>query len=220
MSLTELHQKLYTNLKEQDKNWKTFIYATEYSGFYQGFEEIKIKGARSSEKRFNDYDLIKYLSKEKTVLDIGSNCGFLTLLVSKYVKEIDGVELNPYLISISNDTKAYLGINNANFYNKRFEEFTTSKKYDFIFSFANDSTFDKNTKFHFQEYIEKIISLLQENGILIFESQAMDMIHPTKFMPKFDFLNDKFSVIKFKKVKSEYPPKIKKRYFFVCKKIS
>jgi len=220
MLLTELHQKLQSHLKEQEKNWNSFIYGTEHKGFYQGFKEIKIEGARSSEKRFNDYDLIKFLSKEKTVLDIGSNCGFLTLLISKHVKDTDGVEINPYLISISNDVKDYLGINNVNFYNKSFEEFSTSKKYDLICSFANDSTFDKNTKFNFQEYIEKIISLLEENGILIFESQAMDMMHPTKFLPKFNFLNDRFKILKYTKVKSEYPKKIKKRFFLVCKKIS
>ena len=36
-----------------------------------------------------------------SVLDIGSNCGFFSIFASDYVKKIDGVEINPYLIKIS-----------------------------------------------------------------------------------------------------------------------
>ena len=98
MKLEELHSKLKAHLKDQNEKWDHFIYSKQ-DGFYQGLDEINIKGSRSSEKRFKEYNLTKYLSKNKTVLDIGSNCGFFSIFVSKYVQHITGVEINPYLVA-------------------------------------------------------------------------------------------------------------------------
>ena len=166
MKLEELHSKLKAHLKDQNEKWEHFIYSKQ-DGFYQGLDEINIKGSRSSEKRFEEYEILEHLSKNKTILDIGSNCGFFSIYVSKYVEKIFGVEINPYLVAISNDVKDYLNINNANFINSSFEEFHIDEKFDIIFSFANDSTIDDNTKFSFSEYIEKIKNLLKDNGLLI-----------------------------------------------------
>ena len=135
MSLNELHKKLEKHLDEQSKNWKSFIYAQE-KGFYQGFEELEIDGWRPSKKRFNSYKINDYLSEKKVALDIGSNCGFFSLYVSKFVKQIDGVEINPYLINIANDVKQYTKSLNSNFFNSSFENFFTEKKYDVIFSIS------------------------------------------------------------------------------------
>ena len=110
--LEQLHSKLREHLKEQNEKWEHFVYSKK-DGFYQGLEEIKIRGSRSSEKRFEEYNIEKYLSKEKKALDIGSNCGFFSIFVSKFVGNILGVEINPYLIAIANDTKNYLGLENA-----------------------------------------------------------------------------------------------------------
>ena len=154
--LESLHKKLEKHIESQSKNWKSFVYA-KGKQFYQGFDEIEIDGCRPTEKRFTRYQIEKYLSKEKSTLDIGCNCGFLTLFISRYVSQIDGVELNPYLVSIAKDTKDFLKIENANFYTSGFEDFKTEKKYDIIFSLANDETIDGNTKFSFKEYIQKIL---------------------------------------------------------------
>ena len=216
-TLDELHQKLDEQLELQQKNWKSFIYA-QSKGYYQGYEKIKIDGWLPTEKRFESYELEKYLSKEMSVLDIGSNCGFFSIHTSNYVKEIDGVEINPFLVSISNITKEFLGTNNCTFYNSSFEDFFVLKKYDVIFSFGNDSTIDKNTKFNFQEYIEKIISLLKDGGLLIFVSQAADMLPKSKFLPKLQYLEQNFKILKNTFVKSEYPVNIPERYFVVLSK--
>ena len=163
MQLDELHKKLEQHLNDQTKNWKSFIYA-KTKGFYQGFNEIQVDGWRPTEKRFKMYNIEKYLSKEKSVLDIGTNCGFFALYTAKFVKNIEGVEINPYLIAIANDTKEFLKTTNAIFHNSSFENFETEKKYDIVFSFANDSTIDGNTKFNFIDYINKIDILLKNNG--------------------------------------------------------
>lgn len=218
MNLDELHKKLFNHIEEQKKNWKSFIYAKE-KGFYQGYEEIKIEGWRPTEKRFESYKISEFLGKEKTALDIGCNCGFFSLHVSNYVKSIKGVEINPYLIAIAQDTKDFLKKNNATFENSSFENFITNEKYEIIFSLANDSTIDKNTKFNFQEYIDKILSLLKNKGILIFENQAADMMPETKFDPKLEILKKYFKILDKKKVYSEYPVNVPERILLVLEKL-
>jgi hypothetical protein len=216
MNLTDLHEKLKNHVVKQNENWKSIIYAKE-KGFYQGYDKIKIDGWRPSEKRLDSYNIQKYIDKQKTGLDIGSNCGFFTLHLSNYLKSMDGVEINPYLIDISNDTKEYLEIENTNFHNCSFEDFKIDTKYDIIFSLANDSTIDGNTRFNFSEYIEKIINLLSKNGIVIFESQAMDMMPESKFEPKLNHLKQYFSIIEDRYVPSEYPVNVPYRKFLVLK---
>ena len=114
MNQKDLHSMLKNHLEDQSKKWPHFIYSKE-QGFYQGFDKIGIVGSRSTEKRFNEYNIENLFSKNKNVLDIGSNCGFVSLYTSEFVKNVIGVEINPFLVKISNDTKAFLGIKNANF---------------------------------------------------------------------------------------------------------
>ena len=216
-TLSELHEKLEEQLELQKKNWKSFIYA-QSKGYYQGFEKIKVDGWLPTEKRFESYEIKKYLTKEMSVLDIGSNCGFFSIFASDYVKKIDGVEINPYLIKISELTKEFLNNNNSFFHNSSFEDFKIIEKYDIIFSFGNDSTIDQNTKFNFHEYIEKILSNLKDNGLLIFVAQAADMMPDTKFLPKLKFLEKNFKIIENKLVKSEYPVNVPERFLLILKK--
>ena len=188
-NLEELHSKLKKHLEEQNIKWNHFIYSKQ-DGFYQGLDEIKIKGSRSSEKRFEEYNIEKYLSKDKAILDIGSNCGFFSIFISRFVKNVVGVEINP---------------------------FQTNKKFDIICSFANDSTIDDNTKFSFKEYIKKIKSLLTSDGLLIFESQAIDSMIEEQFSEKFSYLEKTFLVLEKKKINSEYPKNVPLRDFLILK---
>ncbi len=215
-NLEELHSKLKKHLEEQNIKWNHFIYSKQ-DGFYQGLDEIEIKGSRSSEKRFEEYNIEKYLSKDKAILDIGSNCGFFSIFISRFVKNVVGVEINPYLVSIASDTQKYLNITNAAFLSSSFEEFQTNKKFDIICSFANDSTIDDNTKFSFKEYIKKIKSLLTSDGLLIFESQAIDSMIEEQFSEKFAYLEKTFLVLEKKKINSEYPKNVPLRDFLILK---
>jgi len=219
MNLEQLHTKLQKHLNEQSKNWNSFIYAKE-KGFYQGFDEIKIDGCRPTEKRFARYKIEKYLSKEKIALDIGSNCGFLTIYLSRFLKHVDGVELNPYLTNIGKDAKEFLEIKNVDFYTSGFEEFKTGKKYDMIFSLANDNTIDGKTKFTFMEYIRKIQDLLQPDGLLMWETVSMDTYDPELFDPKRKIFEEFFNLLEERMVKSEYPINVPERRFLVLQKNS
>jgi len=217
IELEELKKKLRIHVDEQIEKWGSFVYAQK-NGFYQGFNEIKIDGCRPTEKRFARYEIKKYLSNEKTALDIGCNCGFFTIYVSRFVKHIDGVELNPYLTSIGKDTKEFLGEKNVDFHTSSFEEFSTDKKYDMIFSLANDDTIDGNTKFTFNEYILKIQELLNPNGYLMWETISPDTYDPELFKPKRKILEEKFLLLEERMVKSEYPINVPERRFLVLQK--
>ena len=103
-------------------------------------------------------------------------------------------------------------------YNKWAEGKGKEKKYDIVFSFANDETIDGNTSFNFCEYITKIASLLKKGSILIFESQAIDAMIPKKFEPKLKILNDNFTIIEDRMVKSEYPINVPERRFLIFRK--
>ena len=59
--LEQLHSRLQGHLQEQNEKWEHFVYAKQ-DGFYQGLEEIDIKGSRSSEKRFQEYNITEFLS--------------------------------------------------------------------------------------------------------------------------------------------------------------
>ena len=217
MELEELHLKLKAHLKNQNEKWEHFIYSKQ-DGFYQGLDKINIKGSRSTEKRFNEYNIENLFSKNKNVLDIGSNCGFVSLYTSEFVKSVTGVEINPFLVKISNDTKEFLNIQNVKFVCSTFEEYNTEEKFDIVYSFANDSTIDDNTTFNFEEYIQKILFLLSSGGLLIFESQALDVLVPNKFQLKLEILEKYFIISEKRKVSSEYPTNVPERIFLVLEK--
>lgn len=217
IALKTLHEKLWKHIEEQANNWQSFVYAKE-KGFYQGFEEIKIDGWRPSEKRLERYKIGKYLTKTKYALDIGCNCGFFTIVVSRYVKHIDGVEINPYMVAIANDTKEFLKIQNASFMTSSFEKYQTDRRYDVIFSLANDETIDGNTKFTFKEYMEKINHLLTHDGIVVFETVSPDTYQPKLFQPKLEFIKKHFHILEDRMVISEYPVNVPQRRFLVLSK--
>lgn len=217
MELEELHLKLKAHLKNQNEKWEHFIYSKQ-DGFYQGLDKINIKGSRSTEKRFNEYNIGSLFSKNKNVLDIGSNCGFVSLYTSEFVKSVTGVEINPFLVKISNDTKEFLNIQNVKFVCSTFEEYDTEEKFDIVYSFANDSTIDDNTTFNFEEYVQKILFLLSSGGLLIFESQALDVLVPNKFQLKLEILEKYFIIKERRTVNSEYPVNVSERIFLILEK--
>ena len=217
MNQKDLHSILKNHLEEQSKKWPHFIYSKE-QGFYQGFDKIGIVGSRSTEKRFNEYNIGSLFSKNKNVLDIGSNCGFVSLYTSEFVKSVTGVEINPFLVKISNDTKEFLNIQNVKFICSTFEEYNTEEKFDIVYSFANDSTIDDNTTFNFEEYIQKISFLLSPDGLLIFESQALDVLVPSEFDLKLEILEKYFIIKERRTVHSEYPVNVSERIFLILEK--
>lgn len=139
-------------------------------GFYQSFDNLGIEGQRPTLFRFKQYNLESYLSDNMSVLDIGSNCGFFSLFLSEYVKSIEGLEINQSLVNISNITKIILGVKNAHFVNEDFNNLSGDKSYDFILSFAVHHWIGQDIDI----YVEKLWSLLNNEGYVLFESQNIE----------------------------------------------
>ena len=68
--------------------------------FYQSRKPLHITGFRNTEARIVGMKLHEHL-KEKTVLDIGTNAGFLHLEVADICQSIDAFDITPYLIHIA-----------------------------------------------------------------------------------------------------------------------
>ena len=220
--MSQLKNEIAHQLELERKEWKSLVYGHDMDLPYQGYERIGLKGCRSTEQRFKEYNINKYLDNTKTILDIGSNMGLVSIYLTDYVKKVIGIEINPYLVNIGNAVKNELELSNVEFTKTRFEDYNTDEKFDIILSLANDHTIDKNTQFTLFEYLKKIVSLLKKDGLLFFESQATDVqnrfIRAVKFGPKVKVIEDRFTIIERKKVKSDYPRNIPHREFLVCKK--
>lgn len=139
--------------------------------FYQSLEELNIKGQRPTEKRIDIYGL-KSIAKDKRVLDIGCNCGFLDLSLGLIAKSIKGVEYNKILVKIAETVRDYLKRENVCFEAGDFKEYITNEKYDVIFSFAVHYWIGLPVK----EYCKKIVSMLETDGYLVFESQNIKTV--------------------------------------------
>ena len=135
--------------------------------FYQSFDRIGIEGQRPTQKRFETYGLKHYLTPETTVLDIGCNCGFFALHIADSVKSIDGIEFNKSLVNIANISKLLLKNHNATFTQGDFNKVQINKKYDLILSFAVHYWIGQEINV----YAKNMWNLLNEQGLILFESQ-------------------------------------------------
>ena len=135
--------------------------------FYQSLEELEIPGERPTEKRIEIYGL-QDIVKNKAVLDIGSNCGFLDIRLGLWAKSVKGIEYNESLVKIANIVRDYLGRSNVFFESGDFRNFVTTEEYDVIFSFAVHHWIGMAPK----AYCRKLVSMLKDKGYIFFESHG------------------------------------------------
>jgi len=174
----------------QYQNWDN-SYCHGYA--YQGYAKIGLRGIKPTELRVSKYEIDSFFTKDKTVLDIGSNAGFMAIHFSALCRHIDALEYNPYLCLVGRSVADELSVSNVSFIANDFYEFVPNKHYDIIFSLANHATIDHNLSINFEEYIAKIYGLLNEGGILFFESH--NVYGPGLGGPGDDGdLNDKFDI--------------------------
>lgn len=163
-----LQYRLRKHLKEQNRTWpKEKKYSQGY--FYQGLEEIGITGCKPTNFRFKQYQVDEILENAH-VLDIGSNCGFVSCYCAKRAATVTAIELNPYLNKIAKDTSKHLKLDNISIIDEDFTAYKSNNKFDVILSFSNHHTIDGNLYMEFENYIKKIVNLLTPNGYLLFES--------------------------------------------------
>ena len=163
-----LHRDLNRCLVEANA-WSGYDYGEGY--YYQSFDRIGITGLRSTRERMEAMGVAD-LVKDKTVLDIGCNAGFVSLTIAEVARHVTGCELNPYLVDLAKRVAEHLGQQNATFFSSSFEDFVCQEPFDVILSFANHSTYDGKTRQTVEQYFQRCQSLLKPGGLLLFESHA------------------------------------------------
>ena len=164
---------------DQQRSYKSYDYGQGY--FYQSIPDVEISGYRDTELRVEELSL-KEITKNKSVLDIGSNAGAILFNLRNLIKLGVGVENNSFLIKISNLIKQHLNTKNISFIEKDFEDFKMSDKFDIVLSLANHKTFDGNTKQNLRQYFEKIRKHLKKDGKLIFESHPPEIENEDQYI--------------------------------------
>lgn len=142
--------------------------------FYQSYSEIGIAGTRNIQERLDIYQVKKYIKMSDSVLDIGCNCGFLDLQLGRYAGKVKGIDVEPKFIDIANETKKYVGRENVEFCLKDFQtEYDDNiGKYNVVFALAVHTNVFQ-TGVSEKKFVEEILGLLEQDGILFFESHNL-----------------------------------------------
>ena len=166
---------------------------------------------------FAEFCQVEFLKKNEKIIDLGCGTGRDTLFFFKKGHQVVGIDQSGLVISqlqrLHNDKHESL-----KFIETDFTNLTDNEKFDIVYSFANDSTIDDNTTFNFEEYIQKISFLLSPDGLLIFESQALDVLVPSEFDLKLEILEKYFIIKERRTVHSEYPVNVSERIFLILEK--
>lgn len=184
-SLWDLHRRLEEIRHDGTANYDSYDYGSGY--YYQSFAPAQISGFRDTETRVDQLKLRERL-KGMSVLDIGSNTGFVLLSASDEIKRGVGIEFNPYLVRTAGEVRDHLGADQMEFVAGAFEDFKTDERFDAVLSLANHSTYDGNTKHDLDSYFGKVSEMLNDGGQILFES------HPPKIEPS-EKLKNTLSVI-------------------------
>lgn len=156
----------------------------------QGLKALGIEGRRDCDKRFEMYKLDSILKKNMNVLELGSNCGFLSCLIAERVMNVTGIEMDPILVEVANEAKRVLNIPNVNFKKMKFEDYSiSSDKFDFVLSCQMHMW----VKLPFVIYIGKVCSKISDGGYLLFESHDLQTIDKN--------IHQKLEIIMSKKMK-------------------
>ncbi len=163
-----LHRALHEQLVGQSREWPTYDYGEAY--WYQSSDELGITGLRDTTARVEAFGL-RDLVRDRTVLEIGSNSGFLSLAIADAARRVVAFEINPFLVQAGQLGAEFLGTTSVEFLVSSFETFDDrGERFDDVLSFANHHTYDGNTHQGLEEYFERCYTLLRPGGRLIFES--------------------------------------------------
>jgi cyclopropane fatty-acyl-phospholipid synthase-like methyltransferase len=109
------------------------------------------------------------LTPESTVLDLGSNVGFMSLYLAGGAREVHGVERYDYWVEIANLAAECLGIDNCFFHCMDALNFQSPYEFDLILSLS----FHHWGKDVFARYVDEVfIGNLKVGGHLLFESHG------------------------------------------------
>jgi len=111
-SLMKLHLELNRVLVDQTADWSSHDYGEGY--FYQGLADVSVSGLRDTSARVAALQMLDRV-RGRSVLDIGSNSGFVSIALAETAESVDGVESNPYMNKMGRLVADYLGRSNVTF---------------------------------------------------------------------------------------------------------
>ena len=140
---------------------KTFLRLIRFGvPFYQSLDELGISGTRDTSKRFSKYGLKSILKDEHSVLDIGCNTGFFSIMTSGFVKSVDAFDNKFGNVLTGQIAMFSLGVKNVRLFRSSIEEFSTSNVYNIVYSFAVHHWISLS----FKEYAQKLSGLDKPGG--------------------------------------------------------
>lgn len=154
-------------LEMQNRHWGK-PYCGGYA--YQGYARIGLAGVKPTEERLEAYGFMPWLSAGMSVLEIGSNNGFMAIELAHHVRVVDALEYNPFLVEIGRITAEALGQRNVHFEVADFSTWKSHKRYEVVLSFANHCTIDGNLAVEFERFVARLWHLTCDDGLLLFES--------------------------------------------------
>lgn len=157
---------------------------------YQSYMMLGIVGKRSTEIRLRVYGLSGILNKDMDALEIGCNVGFLSLEVSRFVREIDAFDINPDYIWVAKRALDHLQVTNCNFFASGIHDFCSKKKYDVIMCTAIHGWVGLS----FDKFIVKICEFATPTGVILIESHELDVEYD--WPSKRQFLIENFHIIR------------------------
>lgn len=143
---------------------------------YQSVPDLGIEGKKNCFERFKLYGIDRRV-KDKSVLDIGSNMGMLSIeCVRGGAKEVLGIEIEPCYYEGSKLLKEYYSLKNIKFQNISFAVFEkkNKRKFDVVLSLAVHRWVKQFDGIKLEPYLELLRNLIEPDGWLIFESHRKD----------------------------------------------
>lgn len=148
--------------------WEFLARSQKFGGFtlYQSFPPLSLPGLRDTKKRLLMYRFDEFTDIGSSVLDIGSNMGFVASMLASNGYHVRGVEFNPRLHFISTQLAQHLNLKNVYFENASFLEWDTDEKFDVILALAVHKWIDMPI----DAFVERVCKLLSPGGVVFFES--------------------------------------------------
>jgi hypothetical protein len=137
--------------------------------FYQGDPLLGISGKRNVRMRWKTYNLACFLNGSEKVLELGCNIGLFSNILSNYVHELHGYDINSSYIDVAHYFSNYMKNNNLYFKKSDLKEINPRQKYDVIISCAVHGW----SGLDFDDYCKLLICFAKPNAIILFESHEI-----------------------------------------------
>jgi SAM-dependent methyltransferase len=173
--LPTLHKEIAGILERQRRDYPHYSYF--YGHPYQSLGILGIFGERATDERFDTYGLAKNVGPNDVVLDIGCNCGFVSIVTAYRTGcRVVGVDINPYMIEIGRAVARYLKIEDrVELKAEKFQDLVPDRKFSVAFSFATHWTDDRNYRVELLHHLKRVSDFLDDHGLLVFESHSADV---------------------------------------------